>query len=149
MVLQPYAWLVDGFGICCYIFSKAKSFLLCGLKPVDLTNSTMQILGLHFSYNETLKNENKLSDTITKIENLLRVWRQRQLTLEGKITIFKTLAISKIVYNAYLSSVPESVIKALKKIQKDFLWNGKRAKKGMILFVTLMKRVVYKAWILI
>ena len=53
---------------------------------------------------------------------------EAKLTLEGKITIFKTLAISKIVYNAYLFSVPEFVIKALKKIQKYFLWNSKRAK---------------------
>jgi len=75
-----------------------------------------------------LKNENNFSDTVGKIENLLRVWRQRNLTLEGKITIFKTLAISKIVYNAYLSEVPDFTITTLQKIQKNFLWNGKRSK---------------------
>ena len=58
----------------------------------------------------------------------MRVWRQRNLTLEGKITIFKTLAISQIVYNAFLSSVPKYVIDTLKRIQNDFLWNGKKAK---------------------
>ena len=50
------------------------------------------------------------------------------MTLEGKITIFKTFAISKIVYIAYLSSVTNYVIKELKKIQTAFLWNGKKAK---------------------
>ncbi len=75
-----------------------------------------------------LRNEKNFTDTIIKIENVLRVWRQRDLTLEGKITIFKTLAISKIVYNAYLSTVPNFVIEALKKIQSNFLWNGLRPK---------------------
>ena len=107
---------------------KGVFWALCGLKSVDLTQSTIKILGLHYSYNTTLKNENNFSDTVSKIENLLRVWRQRKLTLEGKITIFKTLGISKIVYNAYLSYVPEFTITALKQIQNSFLWNGKRAK---------------------
>ena len=66
--------------------------------------------------------------SIKKIETLLNIWCQRGLTLEGKITIFKTLAISQTVFVSYLSSVPNSVIKELKKIQNHFLWNGKRAK---------------------
>ena len=61
--------------------------------------------------------EQNFVETITKIEKLLQVWRQRNLTLEGKITIFKSLAISKIVYVAYLSDVPNFIIKALEKIQ--------------------------------
>ena len=107
---------------------KGASWALCGLKLVDLTNNTMKILGLHYSYNEALGNEKNFSDSIKKIENVLRVWRQRNLTLEGKITIFKTLAISKIVFNAYLSTVPVYIIEALKKIQSNFLWNGLRPK---------------------
>ena len=59
---------------------------------------------------------------------MLQIWRQRHLTLQGKITIFKSLAISKIVFIAYLNSVPDYIIKTLKKIQNVFLWNGKRAK---------------------
>jgi hypothetical protein len=107
---------------------KGVEWALCGLKSVDLTQSTIKILGLHFSYNEKLKNEKNFTDTVSKIENLLRVWRLRNLTLEGKITIFKTLAISGVVYNAYLSGVPDYVITALKKIQNNFLWDGKKAK---------------------
>ena len=83
---------------------------------------------MHFSYDKILRDETNFNDTVTKIEKLLHVWSQRSLTLEGKITIFKTLTISKIVYIAYLSSVPNYIIIELKKIQNAFLWNGKRAK---------------------
>ena len=107
---------------------KGVNRALCGFKPVDLTKSTIKVLGMHYSYNKTLQNEKKFSDTITKIENLLRVWRQRNLSLEGKITVFKSLAISKIVYIAFLSDIPTYIIETLKKIQNGFLWNGKRAK---------------------
>ena len=50
---------------------KGASWALCGLKSVDLTNNTIKILGLHFSYNEVLRNEKNFTDTITKIENIL------------------------------------------------------------------------------
>ena len=38
------------------------------------------------------------------------------------------MAISKIVFASFLSTIPNSVIKKVEEIQKDFLWNGKRPK---------------------
>ena len=53
----------------------------------------------------------------------------KHLLVAGKITIFKSLAISKIVYYlALLSLIPNSVLEELKQIQKTFLWGNKRAK---------------------
>ena len=52
----------------------------------------------------------------------------KTLSLEGKITIFKSLAISKIVYLALLSIVPKNVIFELKEIQNKFLWSNKKSK---------------------
>ena len=46
----------------------------------------------------------------------------------GKITVFKSLAISKIIHIAYLSDIPTYVLDSLKKIQNEFIWSGKRAK---------------------
>ena len=45
----------------------------------------------------------------------------RNLTLEGKILIFKTIAISKIVFKSFIATVPKYINK-LGKIQKAFLW---------------------------
>ena len=52
----------------------------------------------------------------------------RQLSLEGKVTIFKSLAISKIVYLPLLTLTPNPVLEELKQIQKTFLWGNKWAK---------------------
>ena len=35
---------------------------------------------------------------LKKIQNLLNIWQQRNLSLIGKITIMKTLALSKLVF---------------------------------------------------
>ena len=52
----------------------------------------------------------------------------RKLTLEGKITIFKSLAILKIVQLAIITKVPNTLIEELKQIQKDVLWDNKKVK---------------------
>ena len=42
----------------------------------------------------------------------------------GKITVFKTLAISKIVHFALLKVIPISTILELDKIKKHFIWKN-------------------------
>ena len=49
----------------------------------------------------------------------------RRRTLEGKIIVFKTLAISKIVSLSLISKVPTETISELERIQKAFLWPSK------------------------
>ena len=52
----------------------------------------------------------------------------RNLTLEGRMVVFKTLAISKIVFLALLTRIPHEVVKELEKIQKSFLWKDSTLK---------------------
>ena len=46
-------------------------------------------------------------------------------TLEGKIVIFKT-ALSKIVFQSLITTVPRHIVNELKNIQKAFLWKLSR-----------------------
>ena len=50
------------------------------------------------------------------------------LTLNGKFVIFKTLAISKIVYISSISSMSDCILNELKSIHINFIWNNKRPK---------------------
>ena len=61
---------------------------LCGIKHVNLNNETVKVLGVHFSCN--LEPAKKFYKHIVKIENILKLWSIRQLTLEGRITVFKS-----------------------------------------------------------
>ena len=101
---------------------------VCGSKSINLTTNTINILGVHFSYNSTLKVQSNFLDTVKGIQKVLRFWKRRILSLEGKIIIFKTLAISKIVYLAFLTVIPNSLIEELQRIQKTFIWHSSRPK---------------------
>ena len=52
----------------------------------------------------------------------------RNLTLEGRIVVLKTLAILKITFLALLTKISYQVVKELEKIQKSFLWENSAPK---------------------
>ena len=56
------------------------------------------------------------------------LWRIRNLTVEGKITIFKTLAMSKIIQLFLVTIAPTKIISKLNKIQKELVWNESKSK---------------------
>ena len=107
---------------------KWVSMELCGMECLDLTKNSVKILGIHFSYNKKIEDEKNIINLVKKIENVLKIWRIRNLTVQGKIAIFKTLAISKVIHLALVTNVPQAIIDQLNKIQKDFIWNLKHPK---------------------
>ena len=52
----------------------------------------------------------------------------RQLTLEGRITVFKSLAFSKVIRLLLITKLHRNTIDLLHKIQKKLIWQGKKAK---------------------
>ena len=56
-------------------------------------------------------------------DRILKMWRGRNLTPEGKI-IFKTLALSKITFSAQVLEILNQIIDTLQQIQKDFSRNS-------------------------
>ena len=92
-----------------------------GLKCVNLKVNTINILGIHFSYNNKLNIEKNFLTAISNIQSVIRIWRMKNLTLEGKIIVFKTLALSKIAHLCFTSVVPKQIIEEIENIQKNFL----------------------------
>ena len=52
----------------------------------------------------------------------------RNLSIEGKIVLFKTLAISQLVYLVLLTVIPNHITDEVAKIQKSFVWHDSSPK---------------------
>ena len=91
---------------------KNEKRLVYAMKCIDLCND-IKITGIHFSHKKEKRKENFFLKSIIKIENVLKVWPMRRLTLEGQIIFFKTLAISKNVFLSLISEVPTEIISGL------------------------------------
>ena len=118
-------WEITDIGIL-----KGVSVKLCGIECIDLT----KISGIHSFYNKKIENEENFVKLIKKIENVLKIWRKRNLTVQDKINIFKTLAISKVIHLALVTNVSRAIIDQLNKIPKDFIWNRKHPKIDILLY---------------
>ena len=102
---------------------KEAKMALCGIKCTDMRLNTVKILGIHFSYNKKIENDENFLKQITSIEKVLKLWRMRNLTLEGKVTVFKALTISKIVHLALITNMQTLTMNELNKI-----WKNKKSK---------------------
>ena len=56
-----------------------------GLKSINLTTGTIKILGVHFSYNGILKVQKHFVDTVKSIQQVLRFWNSKMLSLNSLI----------------------------------------------------------------
>ena len=123
--LRPYLRKceITGLGVL-----KGVKVPVCGIQCVDLVHDAIEILGTPFSYNEKLKEERNFCLIIANIQPVLKLSKLRNLTLEGKILIFKTLALSKINFQAFVTLIPICVVTELQKIQKSFLWENSTSK---------------------
>ena len=77
-----------------------------------------------------------------KIQQVLRLWNLRMLTLEGRIMIFKNLAISKIVYLALKTNLPKVIVKELEKIQNKFYGKTHVLKQNIKVCLIFLKTAV-------
>ena len=102
---------------------KGVEVAVCSIKCVKLEVNTIKILGIHFSNNNKLNMEKNFLTALSNIQSVLKIWRMRNLTLEGKIIVFKMLTLSKIVHLCLTSVVPKQIIEEIENIQKNFLWN--------------------------
>ena len=107
---------------------KGVKVAVCGIQCVHLVLDTIKILGTHFSNKEKLKEERNFCLIIANTQRVLKLWKLRNLTLEGKIFIFKTLALWKVIFQAFVPPISIFVVTELEKIQKSFLWENSTSK---------------------
>ena len=71
---------------------------------LDWGSTTFSLLGINFSVElEKITNMN-FNDVLTKIKSFIQQWNRRILTPIGRITVFKTLILSKLKSFIYFSS---------------------------------------------
>ena len=87
-----------------------------GIKCVNLKTNVIKILGIHFSYNNKLNMEKDFLTATSNIQGILKVWRMTNLTFKGKVIVFRTLALSKIIHLCFTSVVPKQIIEEIENI---------------------------------
>ena len=101
------------------------------IKNISWCDTFVKSLGIYFCKNKILSLElNWSQERFEKIQQILSSWKQRNLSLKGKIIILKTLVISRLIYTAQVLSCPKGWIKKYETMFYTFLWgNSVKVKK--------------------
>ena len=91
---------------------------------------TFTVLGVQYNVNKmsditTINIEKKIND----IKNLIKLWQARKLSPYGKVTVIKSLFLSKITHLLLSLPSPNKLLfKEIDAIFKNFIWNNKPPK---------------------
>ena len=85
-------------------------------------NSTLA-LGINFSHDDEIAYKKNFEQKLTSMKSLLNLWFPRNLTLYGRITVLKSLAISKLVHNTSVLTFPPKFITLVNQAITQFVWN--------------------------
>ena len=106
---------------------------LSGMKYVNLNNEIAKILGVHFSYYKNFEQDKNFCEHIVKLcqiilKNILKLWRMRQLTLRKNDGLQILIAVSKVIHLLLITKLHNNTMDLLHKMQRNFIWQGKKAK---------------------
>ena len=71
---------------------------LINCKWVNIASEAICTLGIYNSYDTDLVEKLNFLDNLKPFSDVIRAWEPRGLSLAGKILVFKTLAVSKLLY---------------------------------------------------
>ena len=85
-------------------------------------------MGVFGSYDTDFVEKLNSLDNLKPLNDVIRAWEPRGLSLAGKILVFKTLAVSKLLYVCTFKYPSTQIIESLNSIQKKFIWSKKQPK---------------------
>ncbi len=116
-------------------FDKTKAKYIGSLRDSDYfphglswIKEPVESLGIVYTQTESENYIYNFKPRIKTLENTLCVWKQRNLSLKGKVTVVNTLALAPLIYVSSVVDTPQRAIKEIENIVTDFIWNGGSSK---------------------
>jgi hypothetical protein len=102
------------------ISEKNDTLTKLGYKIVD----EIKITGVYFTYNLEVYIQKNYKAILINIDKTLNIWKQRNLSILGKVQVIKTSGISQLMFIFNSSDPPTEVVQKANNMLFRFLWNG-------------------------
>ena len=97
-------------------------------KWIDLNCNALRTLGIFNSYDTDLVDKLNFLDNLKCLKEVLNLWEYRGLTLTGRILVFKSLAIPKLIYASTMKCPSKQILDQMNSVHKSFIWDNKKPK---------------------
>lgn len=106
----------------------------CKVCGINWPTEPIKCLGIFVGHNKNACDELNWNRKIVKMANILRCWRNRDLTIFGKVQIIKSLALPNIIYSANCCDIPNGVIQRINELIYNFVWGStERIKRNTLI----------------
>ena len=97
-------------------------------KPLNIRWPALpiKVLGVYFGYDRELCEKRIFGDKIDKAKQIINMWKQRDLSLIGRVQIIKTFITSLFQYSISDVDIPETYIKEVESAIYAFVWKDKK-----------------------
>jgi exonuclease III len=88
----------------------------------------IETLGIVIVDNDQSNYIHNFQQRIANLKSLLNIWKQRKLSLKGKVTVLNNLALAPLIYVSSVTNTPDRAIREINNIIQNFMWNGSTSK---------------------
>ncbi len=85
----------------------------------------LETLCISIVYNSDMNNKLNFHQRIVTLKSTLNIWKERKLSIKGKITILNTTAVAALIY---VIEIPIKVIQEINIAIQNFIWDGSTSK---------------------
>ena len=101
---------------------------------LNLTHkNAIVICGNYLSLDQQASYEHNVTNKIKKLNNQLNKWRGRNLSINGRMIIVKTFAISQLIFTTQFQTILVKDLKRIEHLCYSFVWNGPDRVKRSVL----------------
>ena len=94
--------------------------------PLKWSTDQISILGIDL---DSSSSEQTISRTIEKMVSITKTWKQRGLSLIGKVNLLSSLFGSLLVYPMQvLGKITQRLVKRIEQLLNEFIWSGRKPK---------------------
>ena len=90
----------------------------------NLEKDCLKVTGIYHSAgrNQTRCKEENFDKALAKLKNITNLWRQRNLSLLGRVQVLKAQGLTQFTHIANAIPIPQDILKKINKIVYKFLW---------------------------
>ena len=96
------------------------------IREIKLTRGPKDVLGVPVGGDRDKVDKNMWEKLIDKLREKLNIWKARDLSLEGRAYLIRSIGISQLLFALEMKTISDKQVKTIKEIIWDFLWKGKR-----------------------
>jgi len=104
---------------------KGSNQIICSDKNLKWADGKVKALGVWFCIDCEKSKKKNYEEEVHKVEDILNNWRNKRLTLIGKIAVIKAPAVSQFVYTLSATMLCSKSLKETNNLLFKFLWDNK------------------------